>query len=438
MSFEQLNLNKPLISALDDLGYVEATRIQKAVFSKIMSGKDLVGVAQTGTGKTFAYLLPLLRLWKFSKQKEPRILIVVPTRELVLQIKREAEILSTYMNVKVVGVYGGTNIRTQKDLVYDSHDILISTPGRLLDLALSRALKLNHIKTLVIDEFDEMLNLGFRVQLTNILDLLPKRRQSLLFSATMSEESHKIVNDFFISPEVIEIERHGTPLDQIEQLAYEVPNFNTKVNLLQHLLDESYEKVLLFVRTKKLADILYDQLLSVYPGLDVIHSNKSQNYRINAVKKFESGETTLLIATDLIARGVDITEISHVINFDLPEEPVSYMHRIGRTGRADQNGIAVSFVSETNIESFQAIQDLMNKEVELHALPADVAISEELLEIERMPLGGDKAYYRYNDLKKSGGAFHEKSNKNKKTNQGSPFRNKKKKYKKPIKRSGKK
>jgi ATP-dependent RNA helicase RhlE len=237
MTFEDLNINSPLLNALNDLGFTEPTPIQAKAYPTIMSGRDVVGIAQTGTGKTFAYLLPILRMHTFSKQKEPRILVVVPTRELVIQLMDEVRKLTKYMNIRSEGVYGGTNMNTQKDLVIVGLDLLIATPGRLIDLVMNGFLNLKHIKHLVIDEMDEMLSLGFRTQLMSILDLVPTKRQNLLFSATMTEEVDDVINAFFNVPVLLEVTRAGTPLAQIVQYAYDVPNFYTKLNLLQHIIE---------------------------------------------------------------------------------------------------------------------------------------------------------------------------------------------------------
>jgi ATP-dependent RNA helicase RhlE len=230
MTFEELNLNKPLLNALNDLEYIQPTPIQEKAFPVIMSGRDVVGIAQTGTGKTFAYLLPILRQLPFSKQKHPRVLIVVPTRELVLQIVAEIKKLTTYMNIRYQGIYGGTNIKTQKQLVYDGTDILVATPGRLTDLTLTGILRLKDIQKLVVDEVDQLLGLGFRQQLNTFLETLPTKRQNILFSATMNEDIEQLLLKFFDTPEKIEIAAHGTPLEKIEQRVYHVPNFYTKAS----------------------------------------------------------------------------------------------------------------------------------------------------------------------------------------------------------------
>ncbi len=439
MTFEDLNLNSPLLSALSDLGLTEPTLIQHKVFSTVMSGRDVVGIAQTGTGKTYAYLLPMLRLMTFSAQKEPRVLILVPTRELVVQVVGEVKKLTTYMNVRVEGVYGGTNINTQKGLVGNGLDVLVATPGRLMDLALGRYINLKYVRHFVIDEMDEMLNMGFRVQLTTILDLLPRKRQSLLFSATMSEDVDAVLDTFFNSPVLIEAVRGGTPLDRIEQSAYQVPNFFTKLNLLEYLLatDETMQKVLIFSPSKRMADVIEKHLAEPFPNqFETIHSNKSQNFRMNAVAKFEKGMCRGLIATDLLARGLDVSDVTHVINVDTPAEPETYVHRIGRTGRADRDGASLLFVTEAEGPAQEAIESLMGKSIPMLLMPESVEISVFLTDEERYTPGSGKNYLLPQPLRD--GAFHEKKAKNKKVNLGNKTKFlREKKYKKPITRGQK-
>jgi ATP-dependent RNA helicase RhlE len=440
MNFSDLNLNRFLLDALDEMGFTSPTPIQEKAFSEIMSGKDLVGIAQTGTGKTFAYLLPILRQLTFSKQKHPRVLIIVPTRELVVQVVSEIESLTTYLNVRFAGVYGGTNLNKQKQLVYEGQDILVATPGRLLDLALDGILKLKFIQKLVIDEVDEMMNLGFRPQLITLLDLLPKNRQSIMFSATLTNEVNAILDQFFKSPIKIEIAASGSPLDSIKQLAYPAPNFYTKINSLVHFLKDknTFNKVLVFVKNKKQANILHEELDSLIPGeADVIHSNKTQNYRLRSVKNFENGKFKVLIATDIIARGLDLTDVSHVINFDIPQEPENYIHRIGRTGRAEQLGNAISFFTEDEAEYLGDIEILMNKEIEVLDLPEEIEISSQLID-EEMPKEAPEKVVKRNIAEPSGPAFHEKKEKNKRVNLGGSYRREiAKKYKKPKTRGQK-
>ncbi len=438
-TFEALNLTKPLLNALEELGIQTPTPIQTEAFPVILSGKDVVGIAQTGTGKTFAYLLPLLRDLKFSKEIHPRILIMVPTRELVLQVVEQAKSLSTYTNTRVTGVYGGTNINTQAQAVAQGCDVLVATPGRLYDLVLKGVLRIKDAKKLVIDEVDVMLDLGFRYQLTNIFDLLPERRQNIMFSATMTEEVDALIDDFFNLPVKISIAVSGTPLHNIQQQCYPVPNFYTKINLLKYLLGkrEEFSKVLVFISGKKNADRVYEALEESFgPESCIVHSNKSQNYRIRSVQQFDSDEKRILLTTDVMARGLDLDKITHVINFDTPGYPENYMHRIGRTGRAEQEGHTILFYTEKEEAAKQAIESLMDFEIPKTDFPSEVEISRELT-AEENP---EKAEIRLKpdaDIKSKGGAFHEKLLKNTKTNQGGSYLRKMKKHKKPKTRGDK-
>jgi len=419
MTFTDLNISTPLLNALADLGLTQPTTIQEKAYPVVMSGRDMVGIAQTGTGKTIAYLLPCLRQWKFTKEKHPQILVVVPTRELVIQVVEQVEKLTAYMNVRVAGVYGGVNMIRQTPLVVAGLDVLVATPGRLLDLTLNGSLKLKSIKRFVIDEVDEMLNLGFRPQLVRIIDLLPPKRQNLMFSATISEELKDLVHDFFVEPLEIEAAPTGTPLENIKQIGFRIPNFHTKVNLLEFLLNNhpEFSKVLVFTSTKKLADVLYDEIAPKFPDqFGLIHSNKSQNNRFESMRGFKESEYRVLIATDIVARGLDISDVSHVVNFDVPEVPENYMHRIGRTGRADKKGVALTFITKADKESREAIEVLMNRKIPMTAMPADVVVSSELTEDELPKVAMKNTLVRIPKKEEGGEAFHEKKDKNKKVN----------------------
>ncbi|NNC51000.1 MAG: DEAD/DEAH box helicase [Flaviramulus sp.] len=435
MTFEDLNLNTPLYNALSDLGFTTPTPIQAEAFNVVSSGKDMVGIAQTGTGKTFAYMLPILKHLKFSKQENPRILVLVPTRELVVQVVDEIEKLSKYINNRVLGVYGGTNINTQKQAIAEGVDIIVATPGRLYDLALSRVLQLKSIQKLVIDEVDVMLDLGFRHQLINIFDILPEKRQNIMFSATMTQDVDILINEFFKSPERVSIAVSGTPLENIEQARYKVPNFNTKVNLLVHILHdtETFNKVLIFVAYKKMADRLFEKLDAFFKeDLCVIHSNKTQNYRLRSIEQFREGENRILIATDVMARGLDIDNVSHVINFDTPDYPENYMHRIGRTGRAERKGSTLVFSTEKELEAIQRIETLMQMTIPVLEIPETVKISTELIEEERPQIKERNNPIKRKDEDAPGPAFHTKSKKNAKENLGGSYKFKiAAKYKKP-------
>lgn len=440
--FTEFNISKQLLYALDDLGYDTATPIQEQTYSLILSGKDVVGIAQTGTGKTFAYLLPTLQDLKFSKQIAPRVIILVPTRELVLQVVEQIELLSKYKNVKALGVYGGTNIRTQKVSVLQGADIVVGTPGRLYDLALSGALSLKTAKKLIIDEVDVMLDMGFKFQITNILELLPEKRQSIMFSATMTDHVDLLIDDFFTLPQKVSIAVSGTPLDNIKQSCYNVPNFHTKANLFYDLMldKETYSKILVFISSKKNTDRLYEILHEKgMTDLSVIHSNKSQNYRIRSIEDFDSGKNRILLTTDVMARGLDLEKITHVFNFDCPSYPENYMHRIGRTGRAEHEGNAIMFYSPMEEESKNAIESLMKYTIPVIEVPKHIEISEHLIPDERPKLKYAKRHDRNDkNLVESGASFHEKKAKNKKENLGGKYRRElAKKYKKPQRRGDK-
>ncbi|AYN03205.1 MULTISPECIES: DEAD/DEAH box helicase [unclassified Flavobacterium] len=426
-TFETFNLPKSVQKAIDELGFVTPTPIQEKSFSVIMSGRDMMGIAQTGTGKTFAYLLPLLKLYKFTPTNTPKIVILVPTRELVVQVVEEVEKLTKYMSVKTLGIFGGVNINTQKKAVYEGIDILVGTPGRTMDLALDAVVRFDETQKLVIDEFDEMLNLGFRTQLTALLAMMKTKRQNILFSATMTDEVDAVLNDFFDFPEEVTLAASGTPLENIEQITYNVPNFNTKVNLLKHLLqnNEDMSRVLVFVNNKKISDMLHDRIEEDFEGqFGVIHSNKSQNYRLSTMAAFQEGTLRGLITTDIMARGLDISNITHVINFELPEFPELYMHRIGRTGRADATGTAISFITPREEEFKVEVEVLMNRELDIADFPEEVEVSIKLIEPEkdRQPI---KFLMKKQKLD-GDGAFHDKAKKNKKVNLGGPSKTKKK------------
>ncbi len=437
-SFGEFNINNQLHSAIADLGFEKPTPIQAQSFSVIMSGTDMVGIAQTGTGKTFAYMLPILQDLKFSKEINPRVLVMVPTRELVLQVVEEIEKFGKYSSVRVIGVFGGTNINRQKEAVAEGADIIVATPGRLYDLVVSRALQLKAVKKVVIDEVDVMLDLGFRFQLTNILELLPTKRQNIMFSATMTDEVNTFIHDFFINPKTVSVAVSGTPLENIGQYAYAVPNFYTKANLLIHLLqkEEEFRKVLVFVPNKKSADLLFETLDEFFGSeVAVIHSNKTQNYRIRSIEDFNAEKTRILVTTDVMARGLDLDEISHVINFDVPLFPENYMHRIGRTGRAEQEGTAILLYTEAEKNAKEAIETLMDLKIQTLPFPKEVKISEKLTFEEQPQI---IEINNPNKEEESGPAFHEKKEKNKKENQGGSYKRIiKQKYKKPKTRGDK-
>jgi len=421
-TFEAFDLPKSLDKALNEMGYVHPTPIQEKAFPVILSGRDVMGIAQTGTGKTFAYLLPILKQWKFQKTDSPRVVILVPTRELVVQVTDEVKKLTQYMSVRTLGIYGGVNINTQRKDLAQGVDILVGTPGRVMDLALDGVLRFDALQKLVIDEFDEILNLGFRVQVVSILSMMKAKKQNILFSATMTEEVDEMLEDFFEFPEEVSLAPSGTPLENISQEVYHVPNFMSKLALLNHILetDASIDRVLIFVNNKRIVELVFETLETHFPGqFGVIHSNKTQNYRLQTMASFQQGELKGLVTTDVMARGLDISNITHVINLQFSEVPEQYIHRIGRTGRADQSGVAISLVAPYEEEAQLAVEELMNQEIPMKEVPETVVLSEKKLEFEKdkrkIKIVGKKL-----NLEEKGAAFHDKKDKNKKVNLGGP------------------
>lgn len=438
--FTDLKLSNNLLKSLAELGLQETTPIQEEAFPVVMSGRDVVGIAQTGTGKTFAYLLPILNLLPFSKEIHPRVVILVPTRELVVQVVEETEKLATYASIRVLGVYGGTSMNRQKDALALGTDVLVATPARLYDLILTKAVQLKSVKKLVIDEVDVMLDLGFRFQLVNIFELLPQKRQNVMFSATMTDDIEAFITDFFVGVQKISIAVSGTPLDNITQFGYATPNFYTKVNLLVHLLqnEEEYHKVLVFVSSKRSADLLFKELSEFFSEeICIIHSNKTQNYRLRSINQFDEGKNRILVTTDVMARGLDLQEISHVINFDTPVYPENYMHRIGRTGRAEKEGTSILLFTPKEEEYKEAIETLMSLQIDLLELPEAVEVATELT-FDEQPKHRERDNPLNINEEERGSSFHEKADKNKKQNQGGSYKRIiKKKYSKPKTRGDK-
>ena len=423
-TFADFELPEKILDVLADSNLFEPTPIQQKSLKPILSGRDVMGIAQTGTGKTLAYLLPVLKMWKYNKSGNPTVLVLVPTRELVVQVSEILQNLTQNITARVIGIYGGVNINTQKLVFNNGCDILVGTPGRVMDLAIDNAISLKEVQKLIIDEFDEMLNLGFRPQLTHIFEMMKPKRQNILFAATMTEAVDAMLDEYFANPIEISLAKSGTPLEKIEQIAYKVENFNTKINLLEYLLktQTDFSKVLIFCNNKKHVDLLFTKIDELFPEeFDVIHSNKSQNYRLNAMRSFENQEVRGLITTDIMARGLDISDITHVINFEIPEVPEQYIHRIGRTGRADKDGIAVSFVTKKEEPLLLDIEILMDKELNLKEFPTEVKINPVKIASEKEEV---KMKMHLVKLEEGGGAFHEKKDKNKKENWGGPHKRK--------------
>lgn len=440
-TFEEFQIKKQLSKALVDFGFEHATPIQQASYSTILGGADFVGIAQTGTGKTIAYLLPTLQDLKYSEQLQPRVLILAPTRELVIQIVGELEKLSAYLSVRILGVYGGNNnMKPQKKAVSEGVDILVGTPRRVYDLALSNQLRLKSIKKLIVDEVDIMLDFGYKTQLKHIFELLPSKRQNILFSATMTSYVEDLMDTFLVNPVKKTMAVSGTPLETISQECFPVPNFYTKANLLNHLLRDkaTHSKVLIFVGTKTNADRLFDTL-DFEPEMALIHAGKEQNYRARSIENFESGASRILIATDVISRGIDIEKISTVISFDTPLYPENYMHRIGRTGRAGEQGRAMLLYTEKEEPLKVAIEELMKYSIPMNEIPEAVEVSPQLTPEEKdKPYEHEEVSYYKPDVS-AGPSFHQKSAKNsKEPAERKSYRAKlKETYKKPLRRGDK-
>lgn len=440
-TFVDYKLRKQLKTVLAELDLETPTPIQEAAFSPIKAGKDFVGIAQTGTGKTFAYLLPILEDLKYSDQPNPRVLILAPTRELVIQIVEQIEKLTEYLSVRVVGVYGGSsNIKGQRNAVAEGIDIIVGTPRRLYDLALTHVLRLNSIKKMVIDEVDIMLDFGYKTQLNNIFNYLPEKRQNILFSATMTTYVEELMDEFLVNPVKKTMAVSGTPLENISQSTYGVHNFYTKANLLNELLQDSerFSKVLVFVKSRVHADLLME-VLKFKSETSMIHAGKEQNFRTNSIDKFTDGTSRILVSTDVIARGIDIDDISTVINFDTPHYPENYIHRIGRTGRAERKGEAILFYTEKEEPLKADIEKLMDYSIPEIDFPEEVEIAQrKTAEEKSRPVNMKEVALKRKKVEK-GASFHEKSEKNSKTNKErkSYKQQLKERYKKPLRRGDK-
>lgn len=377
--FQQFNLNKQLLDAIGEAGYRQPTPIQQKAIPAILGGQDVIGVAQTGTGKTAAFVLPLLKQLGYAQGEHARALILAPTRELAMQIEEHVRLLSKNLDIRSVVLYGGIGPTAQIEQLQRGVDIIVATPGRFLDLYLSGHLVTRSIKHMVMDEADKMMDMGFISKLHRILEVVPKKRQNMLFSATMSDLVHKISGDFLEFPTIIETSEQATPAETIDQILYEVPNHKTKINLLRHLFDQSdFERCIIFCRTRTAADQVFNFLERHYgkEHVRVIHANKGQNTRINSMNAFKTGEIRFLVATDVAARGLDVSNVSHVVNFDVPIVVSDYVHRIGRTGRAMNMGVAITFCNPAEVYVLREIEKLTRQSIPTLPIPVEVFVEE--------------------------------------------------------------
>ena len=364
MSFNTLGLGPKLLQSITDVGYTTPTPIQTAAIPPVLAGRDLIGIAQTGTGKTAAFVLPILeRLSKSAPSRHPRALIVAPTRELAAQIDENVRSLGKLMRIRCATIYGGVGERPQIDAVRRGVDIIVATPGRLLDLMGGRHVSLHAVEVAVLDEADRMLDMGFLPQIRKVVATLPRVRQTLLFSATLSKDIEKVTAEFLNNPETVEIGRRSNPAESVTQFLYPVTK-SRKVDLLIHLLkDQTLDTVLVFSRTKHGADKIARRLTQANIKAATIHSNRSQSQRTQALSAFKNGVCRVLVATDIASRGIDVEGISHVVNFDFPMHPEDYVHRIGRTGRAQAIGDAISFVTPDDEASVRDVERMTKKSV---------------------------------------------------------------------------
>ena len=359
-----LGLGPKLLQSVSDAAYTQPTPIQSAAIPRVLAGRDLIGIAQTGTGKTAAFVLPLLeRIMAKPQSRSARALIVAPTRELALQIDEQVRILGRHHRVRCATVFGGVGEQPQIDALRRGVDVIVATPGRLLDLMGSGHVSLREIEIAVLDEADRMLDMGFLPQIRRVVNALPKQRQTLLFSATLSSDIEKITGEFLRNPETVEIGRRANPAETVAQFLYPVPK-SRKIDLLIHLLrDQSLDSVLVFSRTKHGADKIVRKLKAANVNAAALHSNRSQSQRVAALNSFKQGHARVLVATDIASRGIDVEGISHVINFDFPMYAEDYVHRIGRTGRAEAVGDAISFVTPDDEPYVRGLEKMTRRAV---------------------------------------------------------------------------
>ncbi|MCE7067275.1 DEAD/DEAH box helicase [Dyadobacter sp. CY326] len=413
-NFEQFKLNRQLLNAIEEAGYTEPTPIQEQAIPLALSGQDILGIAQTGTGKTAAYTLPLLMRIKYAQGEHARALIMAPTRELAMQISEAIAQLSKYTDIRTVVLFGGVGAKAQIEALRKGVDIIVATPGRFMDLYFQEEIIVKHLNVMILDEADKMMDMGFMPQIRKLLEIIPTKRQNMLFSATFSDKVERLSFEFLEFPTRIEVTPQATTAEMVSQSLYELPNFRTKINLLTHLLKdrEAFNRVLIFTRSREVAGLVHQNLLDNVvreDELKVIHANKGQNTRTNAMEAFKEGSVRVMVATDVVARGIDITEVSHVINFDVPLIYEDYVHRIGRTGRANRIGQAITFMTLADEYHIRKIEKMIRMEIPRLELP-------EGLEIAATPVSERQDMLREIDNQKRRedptflGAFHEKKN----------------------------
>lgn len=368
MIFKELNLMEPILKAIEYERYENPTPIQEQAIPPILEGRDLLGCAQTGTGKTAAFAMPIIQILSdepinTKKVRPIRALILTPTRELAVQIMESFAAYGRFTNIKNCVVFGGVAQRPQTNQLQAGVDVLIATPGRLLDLINQKYIDLQYVKCFVLDEADRMLDMGFGQDVKKIIKLLPKKRQTLLFSATMPSEIEKLANALLTDPIKVSVTPVSSTVDTIEQFLYYVEKKDKRTLLVNILKDKAVESALVFTRTKHGADRVAKALVTAGIKTQAIHGDKSQGARQHALNSFKEKKIRVLVATDIAARGIDIDKLSHVFNFDLPDSPETYVHRIGRTGRAGLEGVSISFCDEDERKYLKGIEKLISKRI---------------------------------------------------------------------------
>ena len=413
MTFSDLKVTRQYLDALEDMGIFEPTEIQSKAIPRIRAGQDVIGIAQTGTGKTLAFLLPLMAMLSHAQGQGPRCVILTPAKELALQIAEVAKRLAARTDLRVEVVYGGVGHRAQQARLEEGCDLVVATPGRFMELYLRQAFQTGSIAHLVLDEADRMMDLGFMPQLRKLLEILPTKRQNLLFSATYPPKTEAMAGEFLLWPTRVEASPQSTPVETVIQSGYRADNFGTKLNLLSSLLNALPEETqaLLFVREKDQAERIGQRIAqAVSPSVRTLHANKGQNSRIHAMDQFKEGELRFLVATDVASRGIDVPQLNLVINVTVPRDPHDYIHRIGRTGRAKREGRAITMIDPSERAALQRIEGLLGTTLSIAPLPEDITVeSTPKWEAQAMARAVDREKRKADPNFK--GAFHEKKRK---------------------------
>ena len=413
MTFSELKVTRQYLDVLEDMGISSPTEIQEKAIPRIRAGQDVIGIAQTGTGKTLAFLLPVVAMLSHSQGKGPRCVVLTPAKELALQIAEVAKQLAAKTDLRVEVIFGGVGHRAQQERLELGCDLVVATPGRFMELYMRHAFSTGHISHLILDEADRMMDFGFMPQLRKLLEILPQKRQNLLFSATYPEKTEAMAEEFLLWPTRVEASPESTAVQTVDQSGYRADNFETKLNLLTALLNEEDvdTQVLLFVREKDQAERIGARLFErVSRSVKTLHANKGQNSRIHAMDAFKAGEIRFLVATDVASRGIDVPKLDLVVNVTVPRDPHDYIHRIGRTGRAMREGRALTLVDPSENAALRRIDTLLGKALPLLPLPAEV-------KVEPTPRWEAQAMARSIDREKRKadptfkGAFHEKKRK---------------------------